>query len=1577
MKFLKGILKVLALVVLAVLLLVGGTVMALYSPWLQNSLRTKLVERINSTPGMSMTLDEFRLSFPLDLSLSGLCMAQNGDTLVAASQVDVSVSPLPLFKGIVEADVLEISGTRFRMGEPDSAMYMTVAVDRLKFNPASVRLSDMAIDIYDGHISGGTVSMAISPDTTQTAPSETEQAKMSIRLGKLALDDFTYKMCLLPTIDSLGATIHNGILHDGLIDLANQRVALSTLSAQLSASYIAPDSATVAATSVYIPSGTTTSVPWTIEIDSIALYDSHALYTTRGVIPQPGLDFGYIAVDSLNLTVKNFYNQATRLKLPLRLSGTERCGVRLNATGTFALDSATMYLDDFKITTATTELDVTAMMGMGNLMSDHTLPIRLNASGGIGIADMRDMFPAFLPYLLTFRPDYRIGLNAFVDGTPARLDIHRFGIDINRCVKVNAKGYVGNLADFNSMRGNISLDGHVIDINNIKNNLLDKSTADELNIPPMKLAGHVTMNNGSVNGNVKVMTGSGSIGLDGRWNSRGENYNASLDIADFPVGTFMPKLGAGNVSATAKVDGHGYDPFSTDMNVKAEIDVSSAEYAGYTYRDIKANASVSNGQAYINMLCDNPDTRLRLTAEGNLSGTTYNWTIKADGDDIDLYAIKQAADKSQLSFAISGSASITPSTKTIYGSLTVDSFDWHQPAKNISFNNVDMRLQSNDTTTSVSARNNDMTLFFESPHSIESLTTQFERVADMSNKQLAGHQIKVDSLQAIMPRFKLDLNAGANNVITDILASSKMGFKHMTISAVNDTTLKLGSQILSFQTGNTRLDSISFGARQYGETLDFDAAIDNRPGTFDQWAHVQLAGQLSNNGLNARLRQHNIEGREGFDLGLNATLADSTATLRFKPLNQTIGYKPWVINADNYISYNIPTKHIDANLVMSSGNSRLVIMTDHIEGSDSQEDLQIKLSNIHIADWVSINPFAPQMKGDVNADIRLRRVDEDINGVGNVGIDNFYYDRQRVASMKVDFDVTTKPSGMLYATSQVYVDGKQTMTLAGNLNDSTSTSPYNLDFSMIHFPLATVNPFLPKGVAKLKGSLNGSMRISGDADRPIMNGYLDFDSTSVNLGMTGTDYIFSDDSIPVVDNLVSFKNFNIKGVNDNPLTINGNVDISSIASPAIDLTLKADNMQLVNTRRASRGADIYGKAFISLDAKVHGNMELLFANADLRIVPPTNVTYVIPDASNAIASQSVGDMVRFVNFSDTTAVLVADTVSTGDMAMILDTSLTIENGTTIGVDLSTDGKNRAQIEADGTLYYTMSPISDGRMTGRLNINEGYVRYSPPLMSEKNFAFDNNSYIAFNGDIMNPTLNIHAVDVIKANVTQSGQNSRLVNFDVALNITGNLNRLDVAFDLSTDDDVTVANELQSMSPDQRANQAMNMLLYGIYTGQGTKGDASISGNALYSFLESQLNSWVANNIRGVDLSFGIDQYNRTVNGSSSQTTSYSYQVSKSLFDDRFKIVVGGNYSTDANADENFSQNLINDISFEYYLNKGHTMYIKIFRHTGYESILEGEITQTGVGFVYRRKLNNLKDMFRFLTPKKKNENNETK
>ena len=201
----------------------------------------------------------------------------------------------------------------------------------------------------------------------------------------------------------------------------------------------------------------------------------------------------------------------------------------------------------------------------------------------------------------------------------------------------------------------------------------------------------------------------------------------------------------------------------------------------------------------------------------------------------------------------------------------------------------------------------------------------------------------------------------------------------------------------------------------------------------------------------------------------------------------------------------------------------------------------------------------------------------------------------------------------------------------------------------------------------------------------------------------------------------------------------------------------------------------------------------------------------------------------------------------------------------------------------------------------------------------------------------------------------------------LNVTNTLSSPKVLFDLSTEDDMSVENDLMSMSPDQRSAAAMNLLITGQYSGQGVKTASSdLIQGTLYNVLTSGVNSFLANHVKGVDLSFGVNQYDKTVNGQTGSTTSYSYTMSKSLFDNRFKISVGGNYTTDASADENFSENLISDISFEYILKQTSsvTMYARLFRHTGYESILEGEITETGVGLVLRRKMDRLGELFIF-------------
>ena len=92
------------------------------------------------------------------------------------------------------------------------------------------------------------------------------------------------------------------------------------------------------------------------------------------------------------------------------------------------------------------------------------------------------------------------------------------------------------------------------------------------------------------------------------------------------------------------------------------------------------------------------------------------------------------------------------------------------------------------------------------------------------------------------------------------------------------------------------------------------------------------------------------------------------------------------------------------------------------------------------------------------------------------------------------------------------------------------------------------------------------------------------------------------------------------------------------------------------------------------------------------------------------------------------------------------------------------------------------------------------------------------------------------------------------------------------------------------------------------------------------------------------------------------------MSKS-FNDRFVISVGGNYSTGESAQDNLEQNLFQDVSFEYKLNKSGTTSFKLYRKTEYESILEGEITEMGGGLVWKRNISSIRDIFRIFKRRK--------
>ena len=180
-------------------------------------------------------------------------------------------------------------------------------------------------------------------------------------------------------------------------------------------------------------------------------------------------------------------------------------------------------------------------------------------------------------------------------------------------------------------------------------------------------------------------------------------------------------------------------------------------------------------------------------------------------------------------------------------------------------------------------------------------------------------------------------------------------------------------------------------------------------------------------------------------------------------------------------------------------------------------------------------------------------------------------------------------------------------------------------------------------------------------------------------------------------------------------------------------------------------------------------------------------------------------------------------------------------------------------------------------------------------------------------------------------------------------------------LSAPNDMVVQNQLATFSQEERTRQALNLLIYNTYTAPGAAksgSGGSMANNALYSLVENELNKYT----RKTGFTFGVDSYNTDEN---TTRTDYTYQFSKQFFNDRIRVKIGGRISTDNNENQsnNIEDNLVDDISIEYVITKKRNLFLKVFRHSNYESVLDGEVTQTGVGIVWRKNFRKFKDLFK--------------
>lgn len=1538
----------------------------LYIPPVQDAAVRFATDFVEKSTGMKIGIGRFRLSFPLDVSLRDVYVLEaSGDTMVRAREAIADVKLLPLLKLDIQINKVRLNDGYYRMMAADSSMVLAVRAGMLELDDKSsvdIRRSRILLNrtlLRDGNLS---LFMDVWKKKNDTSDSDTTaSAPFVIVANDLRMENFSFGMSMLPTIDTMDVALKHIEIKNAKVDLGENLVkwGLASIS-NGSFKYLTP-TAEYVRTHPAPPSEPSTGPPMRIMGDSIAVDSLSAIYAVKGAKPMPGFDASCIEVSGVRLAMRDFYNESSTVRLPLtRLQAAERCGLRISrGSGTVTIDSIGLGIDRLSIATPYSTIDASADVPFALMALQPDADMFVKASGRIGLPDVEAFMPSVRSFTSSVPARKPLDFKIDASGSLSNLSLKNMLAEMPGVVRIDASGYARNPLDYKRMSARIEFSGSLSD-----SALANRFTGmTDMSLPAFSIDGTAQAEGLSYGADFNLTSDAGDLAAVGHVALTPESYEADIRTTGLDVSRFVPDAGVGRVTAEILAHGRGFNPLSGSAVTDALVNIDAVEYNRRSLRDIKLRAALAEDGAFtLTASSPNPGLDMSLDGSGTIHADDYVFDIEASLRDVDVMALGFTDSICRGSGEISLRGSASPDKWLYDVDLDVRTLDWTLPSQFIHLpDGLTANFKADPISTLLNVNSNLTAVDFRSDSGLQHLVESFTAVAELASRQIEKRDLAVDSLSSRIPDFTLDFNASGRGLLSQFLDPSGMSIDTVYAHVEKDSIISARVGAFNFNSGSLALDTLSLSLNERGSFLDYKAHLGNRPGTLDEFARVNLNGYLGANRLSAYLNQWNVKGEQGYRIGLTAAMQDSVVSAHVTPLKSTIAYLPWTFNADNYLEFNLLTKHIGANLMASSAESSILAKTQMTE--QGNEELNVKIDNLHIQDFLKMWALAPRMKGNLDADLHVVYSDLRFKGTGSVGLHDFVYEKTSVGDFDLDLDASYGIKSSTDVNAALKINGRPAMSAYANLKPDGSQSlvPDSVGISLTKFPLGVANPFLGNSVS-LSGYLNGDMKMDGSFAQPVLNGFIAFDSVAVRIPMFGAALKLVEDRLSVKDNVIDINKFNIYAANDNPLEIDGRVDASKFSDIRVNLNANANNFQLVNSDKRSK-ADLFGKVFLNLGATVKGPVSMLDINANANLLGTTDATYRLNMSPEELSSTDAQDVVRFVNFSDTTQVAEADSIVESPLNMRINAALTISPGAHLEVLLSDNGTDKVELDPSARLNYFQNYMGDMSLTGTLTLGNGFVRYSFPVLGEKMFTFNPQSTITWNGPVASPVLNVIGTDDVKANVT-SGNNSRLVNFLVTLIATNTPENLKVAFDLSTDDDLSIQNELQSMSADQRQTQAMNLLLYGQYMGQGTKASVA-SGNFLYSYLESTLNSWAAKNIRGVDLSFGVNQYDKTTENSTNTVTSYSYQVSKSLFNNRFKILVGGNYSTDS-ADDEIAQNLVSDVTFEYILKQTQTMNmsVRLFRHTGYESILEGEVTEMGAGFVFKRRLENLRSLFRF-------------
>ena len=1255
--------------------------------------------------------------------------------------------------------------------------------------------------------------------------------------------------------------------------------------------------------------------------------DKSSLSFQQGnVADTPGFNPSNLSFSDMQIAVDSVYNRGKEIKGDIRnLSMKEQSGLNIAAVkGRFQSDSLSVVVPNLWVQTDYSKIQIKASSLWKFIENPTQGNFKAQIAASINREDLFLLAPNFPDKFMEDFPKESLNFDLSIAGNLKNLQLSKLEMNWPETLSVKGSGIVKDALDIDRRLGEAQIEGEFINLNFITS-LFQSASDPSIQIPSLTLLTQWHLRGPEHQITLNLDEGKSNIGLVGMYNEKTEHYAANIMIDSLQIQHFLPHDSLKEFSGVLDLEGKGFNIQSPLSNGQLNVAIEQFIYGKSQIGQINLFAQWSDALLQAQLKGDNDIIDFTADGQYQLDSTIPIGSLDFQVDRINLLAMGLIKKELRNPVKIAGQAGL--SKEAIFAHI----------------------------------KSGDLSLDFTTPYSVVALLDQVDILTREIEKQVDdNYRFDPSILKTVLPEAELRITSKSGNSLSDYLRTQGILYQDLNVSFTLDTIQGIQGYgaINNIKFKKNSVDTFLLSFNQLEERIQLKTGFIKK-GKENGFQSL-LLGEVGRGENELKLFYQENNGAKGLDIGVNITPLDSGFSFRMIPEEPIVAFKSFkYANNKGFLS-----EELQLNSLIELYDKKGVGFRFESFLKDSVEQvMNVGLQQIELAEITNAFPFLPALSGLFSIEAHLFSIDNSQFISTEMVIDELNYEKKRVGDLGFGLTWLPDESGNHYLDSYLHHEGEEVLVADGSLSVIGKKENLDITTTLHHFPLKMLNALVPDEMATLRGDIDGSLLITGGVDKPQVNGEFLLDSVSVFSQQWGVFFRFDDRPLKVANNQLKFDRFAIYAKGKNPFTIDGNLNFADLSSPHLNVQLNANDYYLLDAKRTKESL-IYGKIVVDVGASVVGPLDALVMRGGMNLNGKTDVTYVLKDSPLTVQDR-LSDLVTFTSF-DETYVEQEDTVfhSLGGMSLMF--GLHIDPMVRLKVDLSEDRSSRISLEGGGDLNLQYTQQGDLSLSGRYVLSGGLIRYSLPVIPLKDFHITGNSYVEWTGDVMNPRLNIKASERLRASVVDDNQNSRQVNFDLSVLINNKVDDLSLKFDIEAPDDGDVQKLLATMTEEERVRQAVIMMT----TGRFLAADGSSKGNfdmgsALNSVLQSQINS-LSDRIENASFSVGVEEHDET--SSRGRHTDYSFSYSQRLFNNRVQIIVGGKVSTGENV-TNDVQSFIDNLSIEYRLDNTGTRYVRLFHNKNYDNIMEGEILETGVGLILRKKVDRLSELFVFRRKKK--------